>query len=809
MPRPKRPGAPPPKQRSRTGCWICKRKKIKCDETHPTCSNCRKTDEACDYSIRLNWDGRRKKHPADATAKFSPHLQTTPRSASATLGSTPQPGFAVFSIRDHVAQRQQASPESPSLQSLGLVASAQIPRDHVSSVFLPGPSAGGPPGTEDPGIQGHGSFLAYGSGQPPIHSPIHSPDWAGALQFEFYQPPHMRRARYDGEALTLDSFSRLGASNSTSATGSTVATPRFQSVPSMLSMGSPDTPSSSSLPYSEDEYSSVKQENYAFTPSPKLARLSVHSLLPSPAVPSSPWNTGSPELGRGYVWPDTPPETSGLARRYGVDHGLHDPDFDNADDEQPISWASPVITGEFPEAMADADDKDKVPWDPASCERAPRDHDEDLPIVIPIELSPLPPKLRRNDWNMLYFNHFLHHTARVLVPHDDPQSNPFRTILPRMALRNENLMNLLLAYSAAHRARRLKYPEPKMRIALWVQDIMPALHKIVEQAMSSETSISSADIATAIMLASLEIVSPLALGTLPDKAERSIPWQMHLSLAREVLSHRPGGLRRRQSNDPEDQVCAFLWSWFAYLDVLGSLSGGRAYSSGERGQWILDYERDAGGEGCEEDDSGPDQIDCILGFTPRCVSLLAKIAGLANICHDQRIDPETRTVRPGWQPDAETESRALSLRDDVMNSLERPSFPCKHAHSSTNELARWDHHQMAATNEAYHWAALVHLDRRVLGRPSDHVEVQQAVAGVLGCLERIEPGGTAETNLLFPMFTAGCELANEAQRILILERIQTVEGTGMTQVSSARRLMEKVWERGQPWDTLLSTEFIG
>src|SRR5271155_2131339 len=41
----------------------CKSRKVKCDEAHPSCLNCQRQGEACDYSIRLNWDGRGKKKP--------------------------------------------------------------------------------------------------------------------------------------------------------------------------------------------------------------------------------------------------------------------------------------------------------------------------------------------------------------------------------------------------------------------------------------------------------------------------------------------------------------------------------------------------------------------------------------------------------------------------------------------------------------------------------------------------------------------------------------------------------------------------
>ena len=45
----------------------------------------------------------------------------------------------------------------------------------------------------------------------------------------------------------------------------------------------------------------------------------------------------------------------------------------------------------------------------------------------------------------------------VLVPYDDHHANPFRTILPQMALKNDNLLALLLAYSGKSH-RRLRIP---------------------------------------------------------------------------------------------------------------------------------------------------------------------------------------------------------------------------------------------------------------------------------------------------------------------------------------------------------------
>ena len=55
---------------------------------------------------------------------------------------------------------------------------------------------------------------------------------------------------------------------------------------------------------------------------------------------------------------------------------------------------------------------------------------EPVPVQIPRSLEPLPELLTENPMNLLYFHHFLNHTARILVPHDCPD-NPFRNILPQ------------------------------------------------------------------------------------------------------------------------------------------------------------------------------------------------------------------------------------------------------------------------------------------------------------------------------------------------------------------------------------------
>ncbi|KXJ91958.1 fungal-specific transcription factor domain-domain-containing protein [Microdochium bolleyi] len=487
---------------------------------------------------------------------------------------------------------------------------------------------------------------------------------------------------------------------------------------------------------------------------------------------------------------------------YGLDRGFVDRDIGRNDDQNAISGQSPLLQRDALDTPSELDHNSPLEFGFGMQQNSPSNETNNyyaapVPIYISRELEPLPQRLLDNPMNLLYFHHFLTHTARVLVPFDDKHANPFRMILPQIAVKNDSLLALLLAYSACHRARILNQPEPTLRISLWLEDVFPELRKALED---KDKNFSNANLATAIMITSLEIISPTVFGY-------NISWQKHLSLARELITSRPTGLHGGTTNNfRDDQVSSFLWSWAAFLDVLGSLSGGRGNnttsSSMHQTQWIFEYELD-------DIVDGYDEIDCVMGFTTRCIYLLAKIASLASRCDAERIDDDTHEIRPDWHPSEDVVRQAEELRQGLLNSLGCPPVPCKHIHNH-GDVEKWDRRSLTATNEATHWAAMVHLYRRVLGRTAeDDADVAYALRRIFACLDLIEVGSAAESGLLLPMFTAGCEARTEADRSQILERFLVTEKVGIAKVHSARRLMQEVWRTRKPWETLVSTEFLG
>ncbi|KAH6606453.1 hypothetical protein Trco_005606 [Trichoderma cornu-damae] len=79
------------KRRTKTGCLTCRKRRIKCDETHPTCNNCRKSKREClgyDPIFRQQAGTPAGNSVQPASSNLS---QPTESSAGSTVGQAPTP----------------------------------------------------------------------------------------------------------------------------------------------------------------------------------------------------------------------------------------------------------------------------------------------------------------------------------------------------------------------------------------------------------------------------------------------------------------------------------------------------------------------------------------------------------------------------------------------------------------------------------------------------------------------------------------------------------------------------------------------
>ncbi|KAI5297580.1 hypothetical protein KEM55_004504, partial [Ascosphaera atra] len=223
-----------------------------------------------------------------------------------------------------------------------------------------------------------------------------------------------------------------------------------------------------------------------------------------------------------------------------------------------------------------------------------------------------------------------------------------------MAITDQNLLNLLLAYSASHRARLIGHPEPAHRIAHWVRYVFPSLRHALSDPQQRSSHIA---FATAIMLVSLKIISPSTF-------EVPITWQDHLKLARELYKF----YRKAHVGRQTTQVGEFLSNWFGYIDILGSISCEDIAPPMPGVYYPPDMTMSPLHEGADW------EVECYSGFTPRTGALMFR---LADLIYQAKISREASPLS-GQYPSQRVLAQADQLLEDIKS--DRANLHKRHTH---------------------------------------------------------------------------------------------------------------------------------
>ncbi|KAL4889975.1 fungal-specific transcription factor domain-containing protein [Aspergillus ambiguus] len=801
----------------------CKARKVKCGEEKPACLNCVRQGEKCDYSIRLNWGGRTRRRssvesPGSQSSGQSAHLLLT-LSPSDTGPSDLQP-IQLFQPAGVLEEANGHSSvdglswevELPGDMTIGtsyprglhdIQEPSTVPDQSLhntldrttdkNSVDLGSHSLGPDMPSSWSSLPSQTTMTLSGERIPNYSSSI--PDEIfpapGATSFPTFhlstamsrespyqqEPDNSNPAQYSSppEASSIyASYDSQSPSNATDAISPHSG--NSQLVSTGLSPNIPNGPSDTTAA-PEDFFTKVMNGHLPHQQShgqPQEHTSSMSASIISARDPVLPDGASSPvKKWHAYL--------TSVTDNYGLDSGRPDLDLNKNDDHSAIdiNYALDLINSQsatFPPAIKSSEAPGrKVQLDGTKYTY----YSSPVPINIPRYLSPLPSTLVQTPINLMYFHHFLNHTAKMLVAHDCG-NNPFVSVLPTMAIGDSNLLNLMLAYSASHRARYLDHPEPANRIAHWVSNVFPALRLALED---PHEKVTDSHLAAAIMLLSLKIISPSTF-------EVPIPWQSHLKLARDLYV-----ARKPQMAYPGNPVGAFLSRWLGYLDIMGTLSCRHSDPP------LLDY-YSVLNTCCTDEAHNEFSIDCFTGFTPRTGLFLMRLGQLVHQCDNERFDPESGTLRAGWTPSATTVAAAEELITDL-------GMLHTHAHADKNHFADAEATGIIAMDGAFRYAGFLHLHRRVLDTSPADDRVREAIVALMQALWTIRAWDSVEVAALFPLFTAGCEAQEPEHRRELQERFEVLDGTGMKQIQSARRLIERCWEEGLPWIALAQGEFLG
>lgn len=283
----------------------------------------------------------------------------------------------------------------------------------------------------------------------------HSPPSSGKRSFNGFQhgysqgdmlPPRQISPRYrPSTAVYVDhGYKRTRLSPVTKATNQTAQ---------YLTYGQHDPSSKISMGVLDTQRSGISSPPQTFTPSnggfvpPSPATSSVGSDESQQSTPKQIWQqqpdrrmsiesliSGSSYAGsnsEGALSEQVSNATNSTSPRikYGLDAGYPDFDVPYNEDTRALQGTAPTKEVFWCVAKASCQPKHEASTKQPVTQSRPF-YKSPIEVRIPEELEPLPGILLDHPMNMLYFHHFINHTARILVPHDC-SGNPFRKILPR------------------------------------------------------------------------------------------------------------------------------------------------------------------------------------------------------------------------------------------------------------------------------------------------------------------------------------------------------------------------------------------
>lgn len=329
--------------------------------------------------------------------------------------------------------------------------------------------------------------------------------------------------------------------------------------------------------------------------------------------------------------------------------------------------------------------------------------------------------------------------------------NEFCSTLIPMALNTSPLLAAVLHLAAVHRkAAGLQQDTAQLAILQGT-----AVAQLRQSFTAPRTSLSrNAIVATSLTLCVGELASGLENNS----------WRVHLSGTAAIYDQRNHGEQINTKHDCLQNVPSPAWTftfrWFASLVVLGSLSG-KSPSSFVPALKMVSKQVPRNSS-----------IDLFTGFSPNLLVIFAKIGLLIASRSQMEGEPGITSIRQQTEEEAATcvhliEDIRAGL--DVIPTLSSSTHPIPTSTRLTTDFVN--------LNKAYHNAALLHLYRRVIRLPSKSTVVQSVVQDILtqvASLEMLREPCPAIAQL-FPLFTAGCEVSDEADRLNVTKLLQSMQ----------------------------------
>ncbi|KAG2735813.1 hypothetical protein G9P44_002027 [Scheffersomyces stipitis] len=439
---------------------------------------------------------------------------------------------------------------------------------------------------------------------------------------------------------------------------------------------------------------------------------------------------------------------------------------------------------------------------------------DEIFATIPPSITPLPEILL----HVPFYRNLMHFWVNVASDHLVPapphlyKDNPFKILLPQMAMEYPSILTTLLAFSASIRSSLVGANDTPEIVT--DQLLSRSCHELLKLLKDSKTATSDYTLATVLLLSCYEVFNSKDFNK----------HRAHTVGARQIIMARnQSAIKKEQSSviGTESDITFFLMRWFVYVDIIGALSSTRNnHNYISKSDNIHSYTPAESVTTLNELDKHIEQnpkrdIDHLLGFDVKFLPQFSEIALLIRRTNSY-------LSREGVDKDAipfEIVARALEVKENLMKAYEigerrrqkkldeaidhRIQQKKKQTNStSPPNLTHLIEHDntIRTTNKIFCDTGILNLYRRVLKIPRESSLVQD-LANNIGSMQMkyIESRSPADICTIFCTFAAGCETQDGKMQQFFNDRFSCLIEMGNVNALKGLKIMKRCWETGEDW----------
>jgi hypothetical protein len=422
--------------------------------------------------------------------------------------------------------------------------------------------------------------------------------------------------------------------------------------------------------------------------------------------------------------------------------------------------------------------------------------------TIPELFVPLPDLLLENPLYKQHYHAYIEVHSKMLcpaAPHTYTE-NPFTCLLPRMSLssRTDGLLSMIISFSLCQSSTYRSEPYPKEIVG---QLLSRALDDLYKRLTDPQEANSNYTLGLIMLLSCYEIICN----------RNNHGWRAHYYGAKQIMFSR--GLlkattsmitqrkRVKFSRRSEADLDYFFQRWFAYLDVIGSLSSSSSsFTSSKTSdiQW-------EGPSTTRQDRERLRDIDPLTGFDMRLLNLFSRVVNLVEKRESGGESSKDTISLPLIQESLEIKEQILKYlgeTDGERDEIER-TIRADPLNVLNDQLE--DYSILRATNRIFGLSGVLQVYRRVLLMPNDTSLVQDVVKQITETIRFDIPANQPAAHCtFFCLFSCGCEAITQEDRELFENRVSLLEERGLLNATIAKDVMIESWSTGKYWADILA-----